>query len=402
MEDEISRVMQAYIDSDELAQAVLIVRQDGQYVYKNKWGFSRLEDRTPVQYDSVFRMMSMSKVVTALCVLKLAEQGKLDLNDPVEKYLPFFRGQRVAAPGQYRFDMKRPVRMMWYMLTFSMDRVKTVPAQRPITVRDLLSHTSGLEQGMVGLLNLMKNKKMRMKSLKENAEMYSRYPLDFQPGTDTNYSPLAGFNVLGYLVSEIAGEPLESFMQREICAPLEMKDTSFFLNGDMRNKLVDVYRRRKGRLVNVTGTDEDLYGIMRMMPESFEAGAGGLYSTAEDYGHLAEMLLDLGVFRGKRVFREETVEALQRPGAFRYLEKDPGLTWGLGVMIRMDPERANSAASAGTYGWSGAFGTHFFVSPADKLEAVFLTNRSDLDGAASPVSKKVEELVFGKWRKKSQ
>ncbi len=399
MRDEISEVMQRYITDGELAQAILLVRQGNRVVYRNKWGFSRLEDRTPVEYGSVFRMMSMSKVVTALCVLKLAEQGKLDLDDPVEKYLPAFRGQQVAVAGQYAFDLKRPIRMLWYLLTFSMDRVKGEPQDRPFTVRDVLSHSSGLEQGMIGLLNLQKHKKMRLSSLDEDVEMYSRYLLDFQPGTDTSYSPLAGFNVLGYLVSEIAGESLESFMQREICSPLEMKDTSFFLSGSMRDRLVEVYRKGKKGLVNVTGTDEDLYGVMRMIPESFEAGAGGLYSTADDYEHLARMLLDKGVFNGRRLFSQETVEAMGRPGAYRHLEKDPGLEWGLGVKIRTDPEKAGSFATRGTYGWSGAFGTHFFVSPEDDLEAVFMTNRSDLDGAASPVSRKVEELVFSMWRK---
>ena len=182
---------------------------------------------------------------------------------------------------------------------------------------------------------------------------------------------------------------------------MNMKNTSFFLDENGRSKLVKVYKRKKDKLVNVTDTDEDLYGVMRMIPESFEAGSGGLYSTAEDYEHLARMLLNKGMFEGRQVFRKETIELLQKPGAYRYLEKDPGLTWGLGVKIRMDPEKAGSSASKGTYGWSGAFGTHFFVSPHDDLEAVFMTNRSDLDGASSYVSKKIEELVFKYWKKGS-
>ena len=401
MNEQINTVLQSYIDNNELAQSVLIVHQDGTPVYKKCFGYADLEKREPVKFDSVFRIMSMTKVVIALCILKLVEEGRLNLDDPLEKYIPEFADQLVAKPGQYEFVPDRPLKMLSYLLTFSMDKVKGEKKERSITIRDLLSHSSGLEQGMIGLLNLQKNKKLRLGSLRDCVNMYSRYLLDFQPGTDTSYSPLAGFNILGYLLTLISNESLESFMQKNICVPLNMKNTSFFLDENGRSKLVKVYKRKKDKLVNVTDTDEDLYGVMRMIPESFEAGSGGLYSTAEDYEHLARMLLNKGMFEGRQVFRKETIELLQKPGAYRYLEKDPGLTWGLGVKIRMDPEKAGSSASKGTYGWSGAFGTHFFVSPHDDLEAVFMTNRSDLDGASSYVSKRIEELVFKYWKKGS-
>ena len=395
MNNEINEIMQKYIDDGVLANAILIVYKNGEITYRNKWGYSSLEDGTPVSYDSVFRMMSMSKPVTAMCVMKLVEQGKLDLDDPIEKYLPEFAEQKVALAGQYEFSVNR-LKLLKYLLTYSKDKVKSETKNRSVTVRDLLSHSSGLQQGMIGLLDLYKNNKKPTSSLKEDTERYSRSLLDFQPGTDTNYSPLAGFNVLGHLVSVISGESLESFMQREICQPLEMNSTSFFLNEDMRNRLVNVYKLKK-KLVNVTDSKEDLYGVMNMVPESYEAGSGGLYSTAEDYEHFARMLLNNGVYNGKKVFESQTIELVHSPGAYEYLEKDPGLTWGLGVKIRMDPDKAHSAATKGTYGWSGAFGTHFFVSPEDGLEAVFMTNRSDLDGASSYVSSKVEELVFKNW-----
>ncbi len=143
--EEINQIMQSYIDNQELAQAVLLVYQDNQMVYQNKWGYQSREDQSPVSYDSVFRIMSMSKVITALCVLKLAEEGKLDLNDPIEKFLPAFENQRVALEGQYVFTPENPLKMLEYLKDFSMDRIKTEKKKRSVTIRDLLSHSSGLE-----------------------------------------------------------------------------------------------------------------------------------------------------------------------------------------------------------------------------------------------------------------
>ena len=229
--------------------------------------------------------------------------------------------------------------------------------------------------------------------------MYASYPLDFQPGTDTSYSPLAGFNVLGYLASVVSGMPLEEYIQKNICEPLEIKETTFFLSEEQRARLVDLYVRKKNRLINVSDTEKDLYTVMNMEKEAFEAGCGGLYSTVEDYERFAQMLLNEGSYKENVILRPETVRMMASEGAYRHLEKEAGLVWGLGVKIRQDPEACGSPASKGTYGWSGAFGTHFFVSPKDDLDAVFMTNRADLDGASSYVSRQIEEAVFENWRK---
>ena len=178
-----------------------------------------------------------------------------------------------------------------------------------------------------------------------------------------------------------------------------MKDTTFFLNDDQKKRLVRAYKNKKNKLVDVTGSKEDLYGVMRMEPYSFEAGCGGLYSTAEDYERFAEMLLNEGMLDGIQLLKKETVEMIYTEANSQHVYTEPGLVWGLGVKIRQNPKEAGSYATEGTYGWSGAFGTHFFVSPKDNLDAVFMTNRTDLDGAGSYISKKIEEMVFGNWRK---
>ena len=399
MKRDIERLLKDYIDNNELAQASLIVRQNGRVVYEGLYGYRSLENKEPVRKDSIFRLMSMSKVVTAVCVLQLYERGLLNLDDPVEKYIPAFRNQRVAIRGQFVFTPNRPFKMLWQLKMFRMDKVKTEASERPITIRDLLSHSSGLEQGMVGLMAMMQNRKHKASSLKQQAEMYASYPLDFQPGTDTSYSPLAGFNILGYLISLISGMSFEEYVQKNICEPLEMKNTTFFLNEEQKTRLVDLYTGKKNKLINVTGSKKDLYDVMNMEKESFEAGCGGLYSTVEDYEHFAQMLLNEGFYKENVILKPETVRMMASEGAYRHLEKEAGLVWGLGVKVRQDPEACDSSASKGTYGWSGAFGTHFFVSPKDDLDVVFMTNRADLDGASSYVSKKIEEAVFENWRK---
>ncbi len=391
---DITKCMEKFIENQELSGAALMVRKNGELVYKNKWGYQSLEKEIPVEYNSIYRMMSMTKCVTGVAILKLMEQGKIGLDDPVSKYIPEFAKLSVSVDSRYVFDKKKMKRLPWYLLTFRMDKVKTEAAKREITIRDLLSHASGLEQGLVGFLALLKMKN-EDRTLKERVMRYSKYVLDFQPGTGTGYSPAAGFDVLGYIIEVITGMRYEEYLQKEICGPLEMKDTTFFLSEEQRSRLVDVYRRKKERLINVTGTKADMGKILHQDVMRFEQGCGGLFSTIIDYEHLAEMLCNNGNYRGVQVLKPETVELMHTEAQEQHLVPDPGFVWGLSVKIRENPEAGGSFATKGTYGWSGAFGTHFFVSPSDNLEVVFVTNRTDLEGSGSYVSKKVEELVFG-------
>ena len=401
MDFNIDEQMQTYISGQELAQAILMVRRGGEEIYHNRWGYSNLEEKILIKENSIFRLMSMTKVVTAVAVLLLIEAGKLGLDDPIERYIPDLKGIQVAAPGQYEFCLENKLKMMKYLMTFNMEKVKRIAADRPFTVRDLLSHSSGLEQGMVGLLEMLKYKG-KDRTQKARIHRYSTYVLDFQPGTATSYSPCAGYDILGYLVSVVSGVSLEEYMRENIFEPLEMTDTTFFLNEEQKSRLVTLYKRMDDKLVDVTNTNEDMWGILHMEEMAFEAGSGGMFSTASDYEHLAHMLLNNGVYKERQILKPETVALMQQEGARVHLEPELGMVWGLGVKIRQDPKKAASFATEGTYGWSGAFGTHFFVSPKDNLEAVFMTNRADLEGSGSYVSRRVEEMVFGNWAADAQ
>ena len=393
---EIDAVMQRFVDERQIAGGALLVWQHGEPVYQNKWGWADLAAEKPIEYDSIYRMMSMTKPVTAAAVLQLAEQGKIGLDEPISRILPEFREMRVVSDGRYAWhEGMTMLSLLPKLLFFRQDSVKTVPAQREITARDLLSHSSGLQQGIVGLL-IMKKDRAKKESLAAECAKYCRQPLDFQPGTSTSYSPLAGFDVLGRMVEIVSGQRLDAYMRTHIFDPLGMKDTGFRLNGEQESRLVHAYKRKGKRLTDVTGTKDDMDAMLHRGPD-YPAASGGLFSTVTDYERFARMLL----CGGENILKPETVALMRSEGAKQHLESEPGLVWGLGVKLRQDPKRAGSACTAGTYGWSGAFGTHFFVSPADELEAVWCTNRTDLEGSASPISKKVEELVFGCFGKGS-
>ena len=160
--------------------------------------------------------------------------------------------------------------------------------------------------------------------------------------------------------------------------------------------IVKCYKRKKNRLVDVTGTKDDMYGILAC-EAGYIAGCGGLFSTLADYDRFAQMLANGGTLDGVTILKPETVELMHTEAPEKHMEPDPGQVWGLGVKIRQDPAKGNLPVTAGTYGWSGAFGTHFFISPKDDLSCVWMTNRTDLGGSGSYISAKIEELVFSEF-----
>ena len=390
---EIDKTIQGYIDNQEISGGALLVRRGEELIYEHYWGWADVVAHKPIEENSIYRMMSMTKPVTAVAVMQQVEQGKIGLDDPVSRWLPAFQSLRVVSDKRYEWhEGMNMLFLLPKLLFFHADRVKTVPAEREITIRDLLSHSSGLQQGLAGLLAYKKDTATK-ENLASECEKYSRLFLDFQPGLGTGYSPLAGFDVLGRIVELSSGEALDNYMKTHIFEPLDMRDTAFRLSEEQKNRLVHAYKRKKGRLTDVTGTKDDMDSMLHRGP-GYVAASGGLFSTVGDYEHFARMLLDGGSWNGNWLLRQETVTQMSTEGALTHLETEPGFVWGLGVKIRQDPQKGGSPCTAGTFGWSGAFGTHFFVSPADHLEAVWCTNRTDLEGSGSYISKKIEELIF--------
>ena len=391
---EIQRTIDAYIQNQELAGGALLVRRDEEVLYENTFGYSNIAARQAIARDSLYRLMSMTKPITAVAVMQLAEQGKIELDAPLNRYLHGFTDMRVVDDKRYAYhEGMNALSLLPGLLTFRLKAPRTVPAERDITIRDLLCHASGLEQGIYGLIS-MKLDKSKRESLAALEQKYSTMPLDFQPGKGGGYSPLAGFDLLARVVEVVSGLPFDAYLQQNLFDPLGMQDTAFRLDDAQTARLVHVYKREKNRLRDVTDTAEDMDSLLKR-GENYTAGCGGLFSTLHDYDRFAHMLLSGGEVDGVRVLQPETVRLMGQQGSPDYPDPDPGCAWGLGMKIRKDPQKAKSACTAGTFGWSGAFGTHFFVSPKDHLSAVWMMNRSDIDGAGSYISKKIEELVFG-------
>lgn len=391
--NEISNAMQHYIYNGEIHEAELMVRKNDELVYSERWN---TECEKPI-----YRMMSMTKPVVGAAVMMQVEQGNIKLDDPVSKYLPEFKDMGVIKSrlftirkkgGNLRWVLGVLVRLPFVFLC-DICKLKTRPAKREITVRDLLSHSSGLEQGLAGMFAMLKDKHL-YGTLAERVERLSRYGLDFDPGTDTGYSPLAGFDILLRILEVVSGEEASQHLKRVIFEPLHMTDACFKLNDEQKTRLVGLYKRRGKKLTKLADAEAEVNKFM-CRGENYVSGSGGLYCTIRDYENFARMLCSGGSFNGKQLLKPETIALMHTEAQKTHLEPEPGYTWGLSVKLRQDKEKGGFACTEGTYGWSGAYGTHFFVSPEDKLECVFAINRADVGGSGSYISKKVEELVFG-------
>lgn len=394
MNDSIDRLLRTHIAASEIPCAALTIRKNDEIVYRRCFGKTNTKGSTELTEEYVFRMMSMTKPVTAAGVLRLQEKGLLRIDDPVSMYLPSFQKMRVQNEARYepRAGIK-PLEAAKLFLTYKREKVKTVPAAREMTLRDLLSHSAGIEQGVIGYIELMKDRR-KYASLAEHVDAYANYVLDFQPGTFTGYSPVAGFDILLRICEIVSGKRADLFLKDEVFKPLGMKSATFDRNTIPAGSLVSLYKKTKTGLKDVTDTKEDMKDVLHFL-DSYVCGSGGLFCTASDYERFARMLCNEGAHEGTAFLSPETVRLMHTEAAEKHLEPEPGYVWGLGVKIRQDKEKGGFACTEGTYGWSGAYGTHFFVSPADRLEAVFCTNVSNIGGSGSFLNPPLEKLIFG-------
>ena len=183
---KINSQMVKYVDNGDISGAALLIRRGNEILYKNMWGYANTEKGILIQENSIYRMMSMTKIITAVAVMICMERGLLKIDDPVSAYIPEFHNMKVSHDPRYIYDETKMKRLPLMLLTFNMSKVKTTDSERDITIRDLLSHSSGLQQGLVGLLDMLKNKE-QYSTLKDEVLHYSRNVLDFQPGTGTGY-----------------------------------------------------------------------------------------------------------------------------------------------------------------------------------------------------------------------
>jgi len=350
----IHEMIQRRIAAGDISGAVTLVARRGRVVHFEAHGQMDLESKKPMAKDAIFRIASMSKPVTGVAIMMLVEEGKVRLTDPVSKYIPEFRGMKVAIAQPSRGQATAGAAPQFY----------TIPAEREITVRDLLTHVSGLGSGPMGNSEAAKNPRKPTESLADYIPRLGATPLEFQPGSRWTYSPGAGFDTLGRIVEIASGQPFDQFLRQRIFDPLEMKDIFFYNPEDKQPRQASMYQRRDGKLVK-----QDPSPGSRV----YFSGAGGLLATAQDYLPLGQMLVNGGQLNGKRLLSPRTVEMMSSPHAPDTLPGRPkGESFGLSVRVVNDHVARVSPLSDGSFGWSGAFGTHFWVDPKEKIVGVLM------------------------------
>src|SRR5262245_11712520 len=360
----VTELLQRQIDAGMFSGAVTLIARNGRVAMFTAQGVMDLESKAPMRTDAVFRIMSMTKPIVAVSILMLVEEGKLRLTDPVGAFIPELRTLKVTVPNTEGFSPPSPA------YTASAPQPgRIVDAQRPITIRDLLTHTSGLMS--VGASTGYTFNVGANETLAQVMPRLKDVPLDFQPGTRWAYSPQYGFDVLARIVEIASGMPLDKFFEQRIFTPLAMKDTFFYRSG-LEARKPALYQRVDGALKKVPDAP--------WMNGAYFSGGGGLSSTAEDYLRFALMLANGGELDGTRLLGRRSVEMMASVFAPDTLPgRNPGEGFGLGVRVVSDPPTRNTWLSEGTFGWSGAYNTHFFIDPKEKIVAIFMTQAVQLE-----------------------
>jgi CubicO group peptidase (beta-lactamase class C family) len=365
-EERLHRVhdtIQRHIDAHQISGAVTLVARKGHIVHLEAHGMMDVESKKPMATDSIFRIWSMSKPVAGVAILMLMEEGKVRLNDPVSNFIPEFKGMKVAMPQEAQAGPSgsKPVTQQFY----------TVPAAREITIQDLLTHVSGLGSGPASSAEMARIAKKEGETLADYIPRLGTTPLDFQPGSRWTYSPLAAFDTLGRVVEIASGQPFDQFLRQRIFQPLGMKETFFHPGDDRLSRLATAYMRGNGALQKVERQNW-------FLSKTYFSGGGGLTSTAQDYAQFAMMLSEGGQLNGKRLLSPKTVELMSSvfvpdtlPG------RQPGRGYGLSVQVTSDPIAAGQRVSRGSYGWDGAYGTHFWVDPKEMIVGILMIQTSN-------------------------
>jgi CubicO group peptidase (beta-lactamase class C family) len=358
--------MQEFVEKNQAAGLVALVGRRGVTGCLDAVGWQDVENKVPMKPDTLFRIASMTKPITAIAVMMLEDEGKLSVDDAVEKHLPEFKGQMLVKEK-------------------SGEAVTLVKSPRPITLKDLLTHTSGLPAPPPGLGDLYRS---RHKTLAEAVLVYSQRPLDFAPGSRWSYCN-TGIDTLGRVVEVASGKPFEAFLDERLFKPLGMKDTFFYPTAETLARTAVVYKKDGEKIAR---SDNFLGDPVN---GKFPLPAGGLYSTAADIARVCRLMLARGAWEGRRILSEASVEKMTRnhTGDLK-AGFTPGIVMGLGWQIVGTPEGVTATLSPGTYGHGGAFGTQYWIDPARQLYVILMVQRAGFgNGDASDLRKALQDLA---------
>jgi len=376
----IDRVLQQYVDDNRLAGAVALVLRDGQPVYERAFGWSDKEAGRRMSVDTVFRIASQTKAITSTAILSLVDEGKIGVNDPVSRYIPAYAHTTVVARNE--------------------SEPGPVAAKRPITIRDLLTHTAGISYGTSrDVAGLYEAKGLgpaagygwftadKSEPICDTMERLASLPFAAQPGEQWVY----GYNtdILGCVVERASGMALDQFIRTRITEPLGLKDTQFFLPADRRERLAAVYGSGSdGKIVRAPDGPKGQGTYVDGPRRSFSGGAG-LLSTARDYARFLEMIRNHGTLGGARILAPRTV-SLMTTNQVGTLHSPNGLGFGFGFETT-DRYGANGMDAVGSFGWGGAYGTMYRVDPEAHLVIVLMIQMLP---NATDVGQKYPALVY--------
>ncbi len=379
--DQVDALFQDHVARKQIAGAVVLVARQGKVVLLKAIGSQDVEAGIAMSPETIFRIASMSKPVTTTAIMILADQGRIDISDAISRYLPEFKFMRVATP--------RPKPGANAASAASVVEYDLVPAYRPITIRDLLTHTSGLcyrfrNHPLVGRLyveaGICDGLSPSDHSLAENVRRLAGLPLVNQPGTAWEYG--LSTDVLGRLVEVVSGQSLEEFCADRIFKPLKMSDTHFALPEAKRTRLSALYDAGPEGKITRAGEGPTTKGNLiyaASLPyrgaHGYCSGGAGLVSTAGDYARFLQMLLNHGELHGARILRSETVDAMTHDqiGALPMWIPVHGFRFGYGFGINTGSGADVKKDAAGTFSWGGAYYTDFWVDPKHEVIGVMMT-----------------------------
>jgi CubicO group peptidase (beta-lactamase class C family) len=360
----IDRVFQQHVDENRIAGAVALVLRDGRPLYERAFGWSDKEAGRRMTTDTMFRIASQTKALTSVAILALMEEGELSLTSPVSQFIPGFAKTTVAIKSDAG--------------------ITTEPARRPITIKDLLTHTAGISYGTDATVAAIYEAKGlgpaagfgwytadKDEGTCDTMDRLATLPFVAQPGESFVY----GYNtdILGCVVERVSKMPFDKFIETRITAPLGMKDTGFFLPLDRRARLATVYSSvADGTIVRAPEGARGQGHYLEGPRKNFSGGAG-LLSTARDYARFLEMIRNGGILDGTRILAPRTV-ALMTTNQLGTLRTTPGLGFGLGFET-IDRYGASGLSSVGAFGWGGAYGSSYRVDPDARLVMVLMLNQ---------------------------
>jgi len=368
--DRITAMVKEAVDKKQIAGGTALVARHGKVVYVSTVGLQDVEAKVPLTDSTIFRIASMSKPITSVAVMILEDDGKLSVKDPLSKYVPEFKDMKVLVPGKD-------------------DKFETVPAEREITIHDLLTHTSGITYG---LMNKPFVSKMYAEAgvadglgdpsgtIGENVKKLARMPLVCQPGSAWEYG--LSTDVLGRVVEVASGKTLDEFLRERIFQPLKMTDTYFVLPKEKHSRLSTLYLVGEDKTITRVGNEPAKsmgFNVSANFPtrldSKYYSGGAGLVSTAGDYFRFAQMMLNGGELDGARVLKAETAKRMTQNQMGKLRIQFPGndlMGYGFGVLSEEGKEKSKEPTGVGSFSWGGAFNTFFWVDPKNEIIGVFM------------------------------